>query len=184
MTEREKMLAGLPYDGMDLDLLAERYHARALIQQMDALRPEDEAARRAVLEELLGSIGDKTMVMPGFRCDYGSNIRLGMGSYINFNCVFLDCAPITLGDHCQVAPAVQIYTATHPLEAGSRAAGIESAHPVTIGRNVWLGGGCIVLPGVTIGNDTVVGAGAVVNRDLPAGVLAVGNPARVVRQLG
>ncbi|WP_338664150.1 sugar O-acetyltransferase [Pararoseomonas sp. SCSIO 73927] len=184
MTEREKMLAGLPYNGMDPDLLAARYRARALVLRMDALPPEDEAARRAVLEELLGGIGAKTMVMPGFRCDYGGNIRIGADAYVNFNCVFLDCAPITLGDGCQVAPSVQIYTATHPLEPGPRAAGIESAHPVTIGRNVWLGGGCIVLPGVTIGDDTVVGAGAVVNRDLPAGVLAVGNPARVVRRLG
>lgn len=183
MTERDKMLAGLPYNGMDPDLLAARHRARALVQRMDALPPGDEPARRAVLEALLGFIGPVTQVMPGFRCDYGANIRIGADSYVNFNCVFLDCAPITLGDACQVAPCVQIYTATHPLAPGPRAAGIESAHPVTIGRNGWLGGGCIVLPGVTIGDDTVVGAGAVVNRDLPAGVLAVGNPARVVRSV-
>ena len=134
MTEREKMLAGLPYDGMDPALLSERYRARALILRMDALPPEDEAARRAALEELLGFIGDRTMVMPGFRCDYGSNIRIGVASYVNFNCVFLDCAPIVLGDHCQVAPAVQIYTATHPLEPGPRAAGNRATcprHPAT-----------------------------------------------------
>jgi maltose O-acetyltransferase len=183
MTEREKMLAGQPYNGMDPDLLAARHRARGLVQRLDSLAPQDDATRHALLQELLGAIGPETHVMPGFRCDYGTNIRLGAASYVNFGCVFLDCAPITIGDHAQIAPSVQIYTATHPLEPGPRQAGIESAHPVVIGRNVWLGGGCIVLPGVTIGDDTVVGAGAVVNRDLPAGVLAVGNPARVVRKL-
>ena len=122
-------------------------------------------------------------VRPPFHCDYGWNISIGAGTFVNYSCVLLDVLPIRIGSNCQVASGVQLLTATHPLEPGPRRDGWEYGEPITIGDNVWLGGGVIVCPGVTIGDDTVVGAGAIVTRDLPAGVVAVGNPARVTRSL-
>ena len=128
-------------------------------------------------------MGDGVVVMPTFRCDYGSNISIGSRSFVNYDCVMLDVAPIRIGTACQIATRVELLTATHPLEPEPRRAGWEYGLPITLGDNVWLGGGVIVCPGVTIGDDTVVGAGAVVTRDLPAGVLAYGTPAVVQREL-
>jgi maltose O-acetyltransferase len=179
MTEREKMLAGLPYDPADPALAAARARADTLLHRMLA-EPE---ARAELLAELLGGLGARSEIRLGFACDYGVNIRIGAGCYVNFNCVFLDCAMIEIGDRVQIAPAVQLYTATHPLDAAERAGGLESARPIRIGDDVWLGGGAIILPGVTIGAGSVVAAGAVVTRDVPPGVLVAGNPARVVRPL-
>ena len=172
MTEREKMLAGLPYDPADPDLATGRARAADLLRRFNA------AGEAAALAALLGAIGAATEIRPGFACDYGANIRIGARCFVNFNVVMLDCAEIIIGDRVQIAPAVQLYTATHPLDATERRSGLEGAKPIRIGNNVWLGGGAIVLAGVTIGDDAVIGAGSVVTRDVPAGAVVVGNPAR------
>jgi maltose O-acetyltransferase len=177
MTEREKMLAGLLYDPTDPELVEGRARAARLMRRFNA---EGDAA---ALRELIGGLGPGSEVRPGFACDYGANIRIGAGCFANFNVVMLDCAAIEIGDRVQIAPAVQLYTATHPLDARERAAGLESALPIHIGDDVWLGGGAIILPGVSVGAGSVVAAGAVVTRDVPAGVLVAGNPARVIRSL-
>ena len=132
---------------------------------------------------MLHRLGDGAWIEPPFHRDYGWNISLGAGAFLNFGCIVLDCAPVVISDLCQLAPAVQLSTATHPLDPATRADGLESAHPITLGRNVWLGAGVIVGPGVTIGENSVVGAGSVVLDDVPANVLAVGSPCRVVRPL-
>jgi maltose O-acetyltransferase len=144
---------------------------------------DEDERRRQLLLELLGGVGDETEIRPPFQVDYGSQIRIGARCFANYGLVALDVAAITIGDDVQIGPNVQLLTPTHPVDAELRRAKWEAAAPITIGDNVWLGGGAIVLPGVTIGADTVVGAGAVVTRDLPSGVVAVGNPARVVRTL-
>ena len=184
MTEKEKMLAGLGYDAGDPELVALRDHARASLDRFNALPlAAGRAARMAVLSELLGHVGDGAAILPRFVCDYGFNIRLGARSFVNYDAIFLDVAPIEIGADVQIAPRVQLLTADHPLEAGPRRAGMESGRPIRIGDGAWLGGGVIVCPGATVGENTVVGAGAVVAGDLPAGVLALGAPARVVRRL-
>ena len=147
----------------------------------NGIAPDAVEERRSVLAELFASLGEDTTVKPTLRCDYGFNISIGTRSFVNYDCVLLDCNRIIIGNEVKLAPRVQIYTATHPLDAQQRRSGIESAFPVTISDGVWLGGGVIVCPGVTIGANTVVGAGSVVTRSLPANVLAVGNPARIVR---
>ena len=184
-TEREKMLAGEWYVSADPELVAARVRARQLVQRYNGTAPDLIArhVRREILELLLGACGANVTIEPPFHCDYGENITLGDEVFMNFQCVLLDCAAITIGAQAQLGPAVQLYTATHPMDAAERASGIEAAHPITIGARAWIGGGTIVLPGVTIGADTVVGAGSVVTRDLPAGVVAVGNPCRVLRDV-
>ena len=139
-----------------------------------------------LLPERFGGVGENgadTVIRPPFACDYGANIRLGRNGFVNFNCVFLDCAPIEIGDDLQMGPAVQLYTAEHPLDAATRRSGLESARPIRIGNDVWIGGGVIILAGVTIGDGVVVGAGSVVTRDVPAARIVAGNPARIVRSL-
>jgi maltose O-acetyltransferase len=178
------MLRGELYLASDPELVAARVRARRLWQAYNGLDPAATAARRNVLEELLGAVGEGATVEPPFFCDYGTQIVLGADVFVNFNCVFLDCNAITIGAQTQLGPAVQVYTATHPIDAESRVAGPERADPIAIGARVWIGGGAIVLPGVTIGDDTVVGAGSVVTRSLPSGVLAAGNPCRVLRTIG
>lgn len=182
-TAKQRMLDGALYQADDSELEADALRARRLEERYNTSAPEDDAGRRAILEELLGSVGAGTVIRPPFRCDYGTNLHIGAGSFANFGLVALDVAAIRIGDHVQMGPNVQLLTPTHPLDPDLRRAGWEAAEPITIGDNVWLGGGVIVLSGVSIGADTVVGAGAVVPRDLPSGVVAVGNPARVVRQL-
>lgn len=179
-SEKARMLAGQPYDPAAPVLVAERARAQAFLAGMNRQGGE---WRAEDLRPLFGAVGAGTVLRPAFACDYGYNISIGRAGFINFNCVFLDCAPINIGDHLQMAPAVQLYTALHPLDAAARRSGVESARPITIGNNVWIGGGAIVLPGVTIGDDAVVAAGSVVTRDVAAGTLAAGNPARPVRQL-
>lgn len=187
MTEKEKMIAGRDYNPYDPELVAERMRARELLQRLNACPPGDDGTRRALTRSLLGldPSGRETdaFLQAPFFCDYGYNITVGAGFYCNFNCVILDVAPVTIGDRVLLAPAVQIYTATHPLQAGARAGGLESGKPVTIGHDVWIGGGAIVLPGITIGDRAVIGAGSVVTRDVPADVVVAGNPARIVRHL-
>jgi maltose O-acetyltransferase len=177
---KERMLRGEPYLAGDPELVAGRARAEELLARYNAAARED---RDALLRELLGEVGEGVVVRPPFFCDYGSYISIGAGTFVNYNCVLLDVAPIRIGAACQIASAVQILTPTHPIDPEPRRAGWEAAEPITIGDNVWLGGGAIVCPGVTIGDDTVVGAGAVVTRDLPAGAVAYGNPARIQREL-
>ena len=183
MTEKEKMLAGELYLASDAELTRDRLHAREVIHRFNALPPDASDEAWALLRGLFGAFGEGSVVMAPFQCDYGSNIHVGRNSFFNYNCVLLDCAAITIGDDVQVAPCVQLYTATHPLAAAVRRAGPEYALPITIGDRVWIGGGSIVLPGVTIGAESVVGAGSVVTRDVPPGVLAAGNPCRVLRSI-
>jgi maltose O-acetyltransferase len=177
-SEKEKMLAGALYRAVGPELAADSLRAERLLRAYNGTGSDDAERRRTILSALLGGVGEGVVVRPPFHCDYGTNIRLGRGTFVNFACVFLDVAPIVLGDNCQVGPAVQIYAADHPRDAELRRQGYESGIPVRIGDNVWLGGGAIILPGVRIGDDAIVGAGSVVTRDVPAGVTVAGNPAR------
>jgi maltose O-acetyltransferase len=181
--QKAKMLAGELYLATDPQLVAEDLRAQELLYRFNLTRPDAGDERRALLSELFDTFGAGAVLRPSFRCDYGGNISIGEDTFINYDCVFLDCNRITIGRQVQIAPRVQIYTATHPLDAATRRSGLEFALPVVIQDGAWLGGGVIVCPGVTIGENTVVGAGGVVTRDLPAGVLAVGNPCRVLREL-
>ena len=179
-TELDKMLAGELYDPLDPELVRRRTRARDLCRALNATREADEDARRQLLIELLGTGGDSAWIQPPFYCDYGSNIRLGQRVFFNFNCVVLDVCQVTVGDFTLFGPAVQIYTATHPMDAGLRRKQ-EYGRPVAIGSDVWVGGGALILPGVTVGSRSVIGAGSVVTRDVPDAVFAAGNPCRVVR---
>jgi maltose O-acetyltransferase len=181
-TEKEKMLAGELYDPLDPELVVARDRARDLCQDLNATREADVEARRRILIDLFGAGGEEVWMQPPFFCDYGANIFLGKRVFFNFNCVVLDVCAVRIGDFTLFGPAVQIYTATHPLEAELRRTR-EFAKPVTIGSDVWVGGAAVVLPGVTIGSRSVIGAGSVVTRDIPDDVFAAGNPCRVVRSL-
>jgi len=181
---KDRMLRGELYRPDDPELLAGQARAAGLLDRYNATRHDEHDEREALLRELLGRVGDGVVVKPSFRCDYGVNIAIGDGTFVNFDCVMLDIAPIVLGASCWLATQVQLLAATHPIDPGPRRAGWEYGAAITIGDNVWLGGGVIVCPGVSIGDDTVVGAGAVVTRDLPPGVVAYGNPARVQRPIG
>ena len=181
-TEWEKMLSGELYDPLDPELVRARNRARGLCQDLNATREEHEDERRRIVRQLLGAGGEDVCIQPPFFCDYGTNIRLGKRCFFNFNCVVLDVALVTVGDYALFGPAVQIYTAAHPLDAELRRRQ-EFAKPIEIGSDVWVGGGAIICPGVRIGSRAVIGAGSVVTRDVPDGVLAVGNPCRVVRAL-
>ena len=179
-SEREKMLAGELYDPLDPELAAARVRARDLCQDLNATREADEVERRRILVDLFGAGGAEVWIQPPFFCDYGSNILLGKRVFFNFNCVVLDVCAVRIGHFTLFGPSVQIYTATHPLEAELRRTR-EFAKPVTIGSDVWVGGAAIILPGVTIGDRSVIGAGSVVTRDIPDDVFAAGNPCRVIR---
>lgn len=177
---RARMLAGAHYSPAVPELVADRHRARRLTRAYDDTDPADSAARTALLTRLLGRAGRGLEIEPPLRVDYGTHIRLGEDVYLNTGCVLLDVAPITIGDRVLLGPGVQLLAPGHPLDAAARASGVEWGRPIVIGDDVWIGGGAVVLGGVTIGAGTVVGAGAVVTRDLPAGVVAVGNPARVI----
>jgi maltose O-acetyltransferase len=183
-SEKTKMLAGELYRSADPELVEDVQRAQRLLREYNAIPFGDTGAAMALLRRLLGSVGDGTVVRPFFACDYGYNIRLGRNAFINYNCVFLDCAPIKIGDNLQMGPAVQVYTVAHPLEADMRRSGLEYARPIHIGHDVWIGGGAFILPGVTIGDGSVVGAGSVVVHDVPPASVVVGNPARIVRTVG
>ena len=178
------MLRGELYHADDPEIQADLSGSAALLERYNATRHEGQEERDRLLRELLGETGEGVVIRPPFYCDYGTYISIGAGTFVNYDCVMLDVAPIRIGETCQIATKVQLLTATHPVDPEPRRLGWESAEPITIGDNVWLGGGAIVCPGVTIGDDTVVGAGSVVTRDLPAGVVAFGNPCRVHRQIG
>lgn len=178
MSERQKMISGLPYDPGDPELQADQTAAKQWMARYNAAMGATPADRRDLLRQKMGDVGEGAIIRPPFHCDYGYNIRLGRGVFMNFNCVVLDVCEVEIGDQTQIGPGVQILTADHPRDAAQRAAGVEFGKPVTIGKNVWIGGGAIILPGVTIGDDAVIGAGSVVTRDVPEGVTVVGNPAR------
>lgn len=175
MSQKQQMLAGELYHPGDSELAADRERCEELLH-----RHNDERDRGA-LTDLLAAVGQGTTVRAPFFCDYGYNVSIGSGVFVNFGCVFLDCAPITVGDGAQIGPGVQLLAADHPLDPEQRRDGLELAAAIEIGDNVWMGGGALVCPGVTIGPDSVIGAGSVVTHDIPAGVVAVGNPCRVLR---
>lgn len=180
-TMRERMLAGDLYLADDPELAEQLTRAADLMHVYNTTPPRQHDERNRVLAELLGAVGPDTVIRPPLYVDYGGHLRVGARTFANYGLVALDVAPITIGDDVQIGTNVQLLTPTHPVDAELRRAKWEAARPIVIGDNVWLGSGAIVLAGVTIGANTVVGAGAVVTRDLPANVVAVGNPARVVR---
>ena len=181
--QKERMLAGELYVADDPELAADARRAVLLMDRFNSSSTADPELRERLLRELLGQVGDGVVVRPPFYCDYGYHVRIGARTFVNYNAVMLDVAPIVIGADVQVATNVQLLTPSHAIEPVPRRDKWELARPITIGDNVWLGGGAIVLGGVSIGENTVVGAGAVVTRDLPADVIAVGNPARVIREL-
>lgn len=181
---KDRMLAGEPYRDNDPELVAERLRCQGLLDRFNATRAGQDVERRTILDELLGEIGEGSWIMPRFQCDYGHLIRLGRNSFLNYDAIVMDCAPVTIGDDVSIGPRAQLLTALHPMDDHAlRRDRWETAAPITIGDNVWLGGGVIVCPGVSIGANTVVGAGSVVTRELPDKVFAAGNPARVIRPL-
>jgi maltose O-acetyltransferase len=182
-TQRQRMLDGDLYIADDPELAADSLRARRLQDRFNATPADAAVERRRILDELLGGFGAGSEIRPPFYCDYGYQIRIGARVFANFGLTALDVAAITIGDDVQIGPHVQLLTPTHPTAADLRLAKWEAARPITIGANVWLGGGAIVLAGVDIGDNTVVGAGAVVTRSLPSNVVAVGSPARVTRAL-
>ena len=179
LSEKQKMLAGQLYHAGCPELQAEQIANKHWMHRYNSSVELLNDARHRLLVEHFGQVGDGAVIRPPFHCDYGYNISIGANSFMNFNCVILDVLPVRIGADCQIGPAVQIYTADHPVDAELRRAGLESGRPVSIGDNVWIGGGAIILPGVSIGDNAVVGAGSVVTRDVPAGAVVVGNPARV-----
>ena len=182
-TEWEKMVSGRLYDPHDPALVAARKRARELTKALNDSGPGETEERARILRELFGTAGERLWVEPPFYCDYGSNITTGLDVFFNFDCVVLDVAPVRIGDRVLFGPAVQIYTATHPVDAEERRMGLEAGRPIEIGSDVWVGGGCILLPGVRVGSGSVIGAGSVVTRDVSEGVFAAGNPCRVIREL-
>ncbi|MER7709379.1 sugar O-acetyltransferase [Streptomyces werraensis] len=182
-TNLERMLAGDPYIADDPEVGRRLERAMRLAARYQATYLEERDQAKAVLAELLGSVGEDVEIRPPLHVDYGSNITVGARTFVNYHLTALDVAAITIGEDCQIGPNVQLLTPTHPVEPQPRRDKLEAARPITIGDNVWIGGGAIVCPGVTIGDNSVIGAGAVVTKDIPANVVAVGNPARPVRSL-
>jgi maltose O-acetyltransferase len=180
---KRRMLRGEEYMATDEQLTAERDRCSLLCERINALPAADEPTRLALFREMLGSIADDTLIQSPFRCDYGYNIRIGRRSFINYGGIILDVAPVTIGDEVLIATNVQILTATHPLDPVRRRAWWEFAKPISVADGVWIGGGALILPGVSIGENAVIGAGAVVTRNVAANTVVVGNPARVVREL-
>ncbi|WOX06996.1 sugar O-acetyltransferase [Microbulbifer pacificus] len=180
--EQEKMLAGELYDPRDSVLVTARERARDLCRDLNASRERDQEERRRILRELFGAGGESVWVQPPFFCDYGTNISLGKDCFFNFNCVVLDVCQVSIGNNVLFGPAVQVYTAMHPLDAELRRSE-EFGKPISIGSDVWVGGGAIICPGVNIGSRSVIGAGSVVTRDIPSDVFAAGNPCRVIRTI-
>jgi maltose O-acetyltransferase len=177
-SEKEKMLAGELYDASAPELQAELAANHRWLARYNAALAEGPERWRALLEERLAAVGEGALIRPPFHCDYGFNIHLGAGAFLNFHCVILDVVEVHIGERTQVGPGVQILAADHPRDPVRRATGLEFGRPVRIGSNVWIGAGALILPGVTVGDDVLVGAGSVVTRDVPAGATVVGNPAR------
>ncbi|KAA8476122.1 maltose O-acetyltransferase [Arcticibacter tournemirensis] len=182
-TEKEKMIAGEMYDPLDKQLTEDRIQTRLLIKVLNETREDEPEKRGQILKELIPNAAAGLWLQPPFYCDYGYNIKIGAQVFFNFNCVVLDVAPVVIGSRTMFGPNVQIYTATHPLNHIERSSGREYARPIMIGEDVWVGGSVVVCPGVTIGDRSVIGAGSVVTKDIPADVFAAGNPCRVIRQI-
>lgn len=183
MTEQEKMLSGELYLAADAELVNAHRKALALTRRYNATTEDQEGERAALIQELFGEIGEEFHIEPPFRCDYGTQIEVGRRFFMNYDCVFLDVCPIRIGDDVLIGPRVSLLTAAHPTDAKIRNTGLEYGKPITIGSSVWIGGGVIINPGVTIGDNVVIGSGSVVTRDIPSGVIAAGNPCRVLRAL-
>lgn len=184
MTEKEKAKAGLLYEAnYDKELLKERMECADLTYELNLLRPSQTEERKALIRKMFGKIKEEFTIVSPFFCDYGYNIEIGENFFMNMNCVILDGAKVVFGDNVFIAPNCGFYTAGHPLDVEDRIKGLEYAKPITVGNNVWIGANVSVLPGVTIGDNAVIGAGSVVTKDIPAGVLAVGNPCRVIRSI-
>jgi maltose O-acetyltransferase len=178
-TEKQKMLAGELYDAGDAEIQADLAATREWLVRYNASLGMPTAERRALLAERLAGVGAGSTIRPPFHCDYGFNMTLGKGVFMNFGCVVLDVVTVSIGDKTQIGPNVQILTADHPRNPAEREAGLENGRPISIGRNVWIGGGAIILPGITVGDDSIIAAGSVVTKDVPAGATVLGNPARV-----
>ncbi len=182
-SEKQKMLSGALYNALDKELTQDRLQARLLLKELNDSREDQGPKRREVLKQLIPNKGKNVYIQPPFYCDYGYNMNIGKNVYFNFNCVVLDVMAVTIGSRTLIGPNVQLYTATHPMNAKERASLLESAKPIVIGEDVWIGGNTVVCPGVTIGDRTVIGAGSVVTKDMPADVFAAGNPCKVLREL-
>lgn len=183
MTELKKMLASELYYSNDESLYNLRIKCRELIRTYNLAEPSDNKLKTELLQKLLGKYSGKCEIEPNFFCDYGFNIELEENVFINFNCVFLDCAKIKIGKNVLIGPNVQIYTAGHPVDAGRRISGLEFAKPVTIEDNVWIGGSAVINPGVTIGKNSIIGSGSIVTKDIPENVIAAGNPCRIIKTI-
>jgi len=184
MTEKEKCAAGLLYNAnYDQELIQERTAAKNLCGEYNQLKNSDTEGRTSLLKKILGKTGENICIEPSFWCDYGYNIEAGENFYANHNLVILDCAKASFGDNVFIGPNCSFYTAGHPIDAKQRNEGLETAHPIQVGNNVWFGGNVVVLPGISIGNNAVIGAGSVVTKDIPDNVVAVGNPCRPVRNI-
>lgn len=177
-SEKDKMLAGELYTANCPELAADNARASAWINRYNASLTASLEERHGMLTELFAAVGEGAVIRPPFYCDYGYNISLGRGVFLNFNCIILDVVQVTIGDLTQIGTGVQILTPDHPRDPAQRKSGLEFGRPIHIGRNVWIGGGVLIMPGVTIGDDAIIGAGSVVTRDIPAGATAFGNPAR------
>ena len=183
MTEKEKMLSGKPYKGFNEELVKERQYAKEVLYDFNLLRPSEIEKRNELIKKLVGTVGKEFYIEPPFRCDYGYNVSIGGYFYCNYNCTILDCAQVTIGNDVLFGPNVSLFTAGHPIHPEPRNEGIEYAFPITIGNNVWIGGGVIVNPGITIGDNVVIGSGSVVTKDIPSNVIAVGNPCKVLKEI-
>lgn len=182
-SEKEKMLSGALYNPNDKVLIADRHQARLKFRKINQISNNDIKLTNNLFRELFGKTGKGLFIEPPFYCEYGYNISLGNQVFMNFNCCILDVMEVKIGDRVMFAPNVQLYTATHPLDAKTRASWLEYAKPITIGNDVWIGGGAIVCPGVTIGNGAVIGAGAIVTKDVPDNVVVGGNPAKIIKEI-
>lgn len=183
MTEKERMISGEMYNPMDPQLVEDRFKARLLFQEINTIKDTDKVKRDATFYKLLNHAKEGLWIEPPFYCDYGYNIKVGKNVFMNFNCCILDVAEVKIGDNCMLGPNVQIYTATHPLESKERNSGREFAIPISIGKNVWIGGNSVINPGLTIGNNVVIGSGSVVTKSFPDNVFIAGNPAKIIKSI-
>ena len=182
-TEKEKMLASEPFKANDQELMENKKHARIVAEKYNHSSEDDLNYRKNILKQLFGKCGEKIMIKPPFHCDYGYQIFVGENFFANFDCIFLDAAPIEIGNNCMIGPKTCIYAVTHPLDFNERLKGINIPKKVSIGNNVWIGGGVTILPGVSLGNNVVVGAGSVVTKSFPDNVIIAGNPATIIKKI-